>query len=417
MRNTLPQMIYVQETLVSLAGQVRIGIESSNASITGDDKFHANTGNTLEMPPLDSYGAHSRWFDVFSAGVESCEWEAAPAEPWVILSQYNGTVGPETNDTRVYISVDWENAPEAPNSTVVAIDVTTPCRKYERYAYDEPQILLPVNVRTLPGNFTEGFVESDQTVSIEGPHYQSIAEPENGGDGDTNITYHTLKNYGRTLGGVGLHPMDLEKLPVNEAPALQYEMYLFSNFTMANVTLFLSPSHNFLSDLDPLEYAIALYPANDSTPADPEIVKFVGPSGTNMPAAWDNAVADSVWGVTSNTTTTSFNVSAEGAYTLKIWCLLPSIIVQKIVIDLGGVRESYLGPPESFLVGRDEVGEYNMTSFLDTPGTVGAGMSEQGGSQAEGSAAVDEDDAASVMSRAGNWGFALVVAVGVALMM
>lgn len=418
MRNTLPQMVYVQDTVTSLSGQLRVGIESSNASIPGDDQFHPNTGATLQLPPLDSYGVASRWFDVFSTGIETCNWTAATDASWVKLSESSGTVGPDGNDTRVWVSIDWENAPSAPNSSIVPINISTPCRKFEKYAYREPQLLLPVNIRSLPDNFTEGFVESDGTVSIEGPHYQNLAKPSGGesSNSSSKITYHTFKNYGRTFAGVGLWPIDLDNIELEEAPALQYEMYLYSNDTLANVTLYLSPTHNYLSDLNPLEYAIALYPANDSTPEDPERVRFVGATeGAGMPAQWGHSVSDAVWGVHSNTSTTGFNITDEGAYTLKIWCLFPSIIVQKIVIDLGGVRPSYLGPPESFLVGRDEVGEYDMSSFLDTPDTLGAvtKRKKSGG----GSASVDDDDAAVMLSRAGGWGITMVIAVTVALLM
>ena len=61
MRNTLPPLVYVQNKLTSLAGNVRIGVEASNASIPGDDKYHPNSGNTLTLPPLDRYGAQRRW--------------------------------------------------------------------------------------------------------------------------------------------------------------------------------------------------------------------------------------------------------------------------------------------------------------------------------------------------------------------
>jgi hypothetical protein len=35
-----------------------------------------------------------------------------------------------------------------------------------------------------------------------------------------------------------------------------------------------------------------------------------------------------------------------GYHTLKFWPLDNGIVLQKIVIDWGGVRKSYLGPPE-----------------------------------------------------------------------
>ncbi len=180
-----------------------------------------------------------------------------------------------------------------------------------------------------------------------------------------NVTYHTFSNYGRTLGGVGLWPLATEKLTVDSAPALEYSIYLFSNSSVANVTVYISPSHNYLGDMTPLEYGIALYPSG-SAPPSPKLVRPVGPTvGQNLPDGWGAATGDGAWGRVGNYTTSSFAVSAAGPYTLRIWALMPSLIVQKVVVDLGGVRPSYLGPPESFLVGRDRAGAYNGTLFLN----------------------------------------------------
>ncbi|TLS29708.1 hypothetical protein PpBr36_01450 [Pyricularia pennisetigena] len=40
------------------------------------------------------------------------------------------------------------------------------------------------------------------------------------------------------------------------APALEYDVYLFSNHSAANVTVFIPPTHNYLDDRKSLTYAV-----------------------------------------------------------------------------------------------------------------------------------------------------------------
>ncbi|KAI1077309.1 glycoside hydrolase family 115 protein [Whalleya microplaca] len=372
MRNVLPAMAYVQTAVSSIAGNVGIAIEGLNASIPGDDKYHGNSASNLVLPPLDPYGPISRWFDVFSRGPRNCDWWAETDLPWVKLSQYSGTVGPENGtDSRVFVSIDWAGAPQIINDTTASINFSTGCGREGFVSwFGAPIVQLPTNLRTVPSNFTQGFVESDKHVAIEGPNYQRIHTPSN--TSDSEITYKILKNYGRTSGGVTLWPQTASIQTPESGPALEYDLYLFTDVSKVNVTLHLSPTQNYLSDESPLEFAVSLFPAK-AEQAEPQRVRFVSDSiGSGMPAGWGRAVSDAVWGLDpEHKTTTRWDVTQEGVYTLRIWALAPSVIVQKIVVDLGGVRPSYLGPPESFLVGRDEVGVYNQTSFAAGPTTVG----------------------------------------------
>ncbi|KAJ4180243.1 hypothetical protein NW755_011931 [Fusarium falciforme] len=365
MRNTLPDLRFVQDVFPSLGGQYGIGVEGSNATIQGDSRWHPLSTNSLPLPPLEPFGAQFRYIDVFHRGNKPCNWFASTKETYVQLSESNGTVGGDNGtDTRIYVTVDWGNAPSAPSTTEVFINFTSNCRGFEKYAGQEPRVVATVVNREVPGDFEGGFIESDGHVSIEAQNYQDIFY---GDDSDESLKYHTLKNYGRTSAGVGLFPLDTEKLDIGQGPALTYDMYLFSNHSQTNVTIFMSPAANYLGDNNPLEYAIVLWPSGQKQP-EPTVVQPIGPNiGGNMPDGWGYAVANAVWGLHGNYTTTSFDVPQEGAYSLRIWALLPNIIIQKIVVDFGGVRESYLGPPESFLTTRDERGKYNGTSFSSTP--------------------------------------------------
>ena len=58
---------------------------------------------------------------------------------------------------------------------------------------------------------------------------------------------------------------------------------------------------------------------------------------------WEEAVKDSVRKIKSR-----HAISQPGYHTFKVWMVDPGVVLQKIVVDTGGVRPSYLGPPESY---------------------------------------------------------------------
>ncbi|WP_415907882.1 hypothetical protein [Oleiharenicola sp. Vm1] len=45
--------------------------------------------------------------------------------------------------------------------------------------------------------------------------------------------------------------------------------------------------------------------------------------------------------------TATLRVERPGPHVLKVWRVTPAVVLQRIVLDTGGVRPSYLGPPES----------------------------------------------------------------------
>ncbi len=50
----------------------------------------------------------------------------------------------------------------------------------------------------------------------------------------------------------------------------------------------------------------------------------------------------------ARTVSAKVQVPSAGYHTLKVWMVDPGITIQKILIDLGGLKPSYLGPPETY---------------------------------------------------------------------
>ncbi|KAK1147750.1 ATP synthase mitochondrial F1 complex assembly factor 1 [Aspergillus melleus] len=329
MRNTLPPLAYTQLLEESLAGSMGVSVEGSNASVPGDDRWHSLSSNTLTLPPIDPYGPN-RWIEVYSRGTEGLQFMVSPHDSWVKSTPSSGMISPSgpNTDIRVQLSVDWDKAPAG--SSMALINVTVTSDDYGNF--DMPIVQLPVNKTSAPASF-RGFVESDGTVSIEAEHTSRNTSAG-------NTSYAVVPGYGRTLSGVTLLPALAETQQPPSSSRLEYDMYIFSNVTTAKATVYLGPSLN-TNPSRPLKYAIAF---ND---AEPEIVQFVPstPLGT-LPSNWGQTVSNAAW-----TNTTRHEVSGGGSKnTLKLWAVEPGVVFQKVVVDLGGVRESYLGPPESQIV-------------------------------------------------------------------
>ena len=114
-------------------------------------------------------------------------------------------------------------------------------------------------------------------------------------------------------------------------------MYLVDTGTVS-VTGIFSTTLNFIPRRD-LRYAVSF---DQESPQVVTLVPqdFIAQHG-NMD--WEKTVADN-----ARRGRTGHELSKPGYHTLKIWMVDPGVVLEKIVVDCGGVRPSYLGPPESF---------------------------------------------------------------------
>jgi hypothetical protein len=125
--------------------------------------------------------------------------------------------------------------------------------------------------------------------------------------------------------------------PGKDSPCLEYEMYLFSTGEF-ETTLTIAPTLNFIPGRD-LKIGLSF------DDAEPQIITAVPKefNAQNGNREWEKCVMDNARFVRAN-----LMVNSAGYHTLKIWMIDPGIVLEKIVINTGGVRQSYLGPPESF---------------------------------------------------------------------
>jgi hypothetical protein len=125
--------------------------------------------------------------------------------------------------------------------------------------------------------------------------------------------------------------------PGKDSPCLEYRMYLFTPGE-AEVTAITAPTLNFAPDRG-VRYAVSL---DDDAP---QVVTLVPPGyqARNGNRDWEKSVTDNAhYGRSKHT------IAKPGYHTLKVWMVDPAVVMQKLIVDLGGLHPSYLGPPESF---------------------------------------------------------------------
>jgi hypothetical protein len=300
--------IELVEPAVPAAAALGVAVEGSGAA------------GEASLPLFDAFNRQRFFVDVFNKGKTPFGFTATTSAPWILLSATRGDVGP---DQRLWVSVDWSIAPSGnPNGMVKITGAGA-------------EVMVQVeasNPRLVTRDKLRGFVEGEGVVSIEPEHFSRRTEA------GAN-RWVKIDDYGRTLSGMRAEaPVDAPSAtPRKDSPCLEYRMYLFTPGAV-EVTAITAPTLNFVPDRG-VRYAVSF------DEEAPQVVTLVpqGYQATNRNPDWEQSVGDNArYGRSKH------RIAQAGYHTLKVWMIDPAVVMQKLVVDLGGLKPSYLGPPESF---------------------------------------------------------------------
>ncbi|MEP7142332.1 MAG: glycosyl hydrolase 115 family protein [Ferruginibacter sp.] len=183
--------------------------------------------------------------------------------------------------------------------------------------------LIPKNIK---GNV---FYEYADYISIAADHFTKAIN-------SNGITWKVLPDHGRTGSAVTTFPVTSadQKQSIN-SPHLQYDIYTYSE-TELKLKAYFSPGLNFHNTTTGSQYAISI------DGEQPQIVSIN--KDDNKAGTWDNWVANNII-----VNTTSHKKLKPGKHMVKYWMISPAVVLQKLVLDFGGVKQSYLGPPETIV--------------------------------------------------------------------
>jgi hypothetical protein len=268
------------------------------------------------LPELDAYSRRGSWIEVYDRGAAPVAYRITAGAPYVRVSPAQGTTATQQ---RISVDVDWARAPSG--TTTVPITVSADSGR---------SFVVRAIVRNPPSPRREdvqGFVESQGYVAVEAEHYSRAVAA-------APIHWTRIPDLGRTLSGVTAEPVTVEsRTPGGDGPRLEYRMVLFDTGTVT-VRAYLSPTQNFSGAAHGLRYAVSI---------DEETPQLVNVRADSSLRAWEQSVADEI-----TTGETRHRVSTPGQHVLKFWLIDPGVVLQRLVVDAGGIRPSYLGPPESW---------------------------------------------------------------------
>ena len=292
-------------------------------SIEGSEDAWPESQSMAVLPKFDIFTQKQHYFEIFNKGKSSFDFTVTSSSPWVKLSESKGSV---EKDTRVWVSIDWARVPKGTSAGELKISGTNKDVTIKLEAFNPSE----VNKESL-----QGFVEGEGYVSIEAEHFTNKIDA-----GDNK--WIKVEDYGHTLSAMrATAPANIPSAtPGKDAPCLEYKMYLFTTGKL-DITSIWAPTLNFMAGR-PVRFAVSV----DN--GAPETVTLVPADYNAMHANmdWEKAVADN-----ARFSVSSVNIDKPGYHTLKIWMIDPNVLLQKILINTGGLKPSYLGPPESFYTG------------------------------------------------------------------
>jgi len=254
------------------------------------------------------------YIEIFNHGQGSFDFSVTTTEPFITVEPQKGKV---STQQRIWVNVDWAKVPSWEQYVTITIADASGNK---------------VNVEAVINNAipadAPGFHENNRYVSIEAEHYTKAVN-------NTAVKWMLIPDYGRTLSGMMPSPVTAKRQqPGGNSPHLEYEVNLTTTGAV-KVEAYISPTIDF-TNTDGLHYAVSI---------DEEQPQIVNINADKSETAWSKDVSNNI-----KILVTTHQIKKSGKHILKYWMVDPAVVLQKIVINAGGEKPSYLGPPESYLV-------------------------------------------------------------------
>ena len=172
---------------------------------------------------------------------------------------------------------------------------------------------------------TKGYSQKKGYISREAANWSRAVDNE-------KLKWKVIPGIGKTGSGVTTFPVTMQTILTKGSPHLEYDINT-SKTGKIKIDLYFSPTLNFHNSPGGLQFAVSLDDAD---------LKIVSLNKENDVNTWNQWVANNII-----IKSIDLGVYKPGKHTVKYWMMSPGIVLQKLVIDLGGVKPGYLGPPDT----------------------------------------------------------------------
>ncbi len=251
------------------------------------------------------------------------DWKSELSDEWIVLSRQSGST--RTED-RIQVSIDWNKVPSGEKVTGF-IEFSTGMQK-------ERVLVSVFNPKTPVRDELQGlFIEENGYVSLPATAFHRKFESE-----DVKMSVLPGLGFEGAALQIGSPIAPLQMYRSSEVPRVEYDFYTF-NAGMVDVYTYVLPTFPLHADRD---YKLPEHTNSDtkySVRIDDGSISTPSTSAIEYSQIWYDSVLKNC-----RVNKSTLYVKAPGKHTLQIRCGDPGTVIQKIVIDMGGLKRSYLGP-------------------------------------------------------------------------
>ena len=303
---------------VELAPTASLGVMAEGeAVLKGLQSFHS-------LPCFNTYLRQSYYVDVFNKGATPLKWKTSVTNDWILVSKKSGETATEE---RIEVSIDWAKVP-AGERILGTLDIMSDRGEKE-------SVYISVFNPTSPSlaEMDTLFVENNGYVAMDAASFHRKVEND-------DIKMIVIPNLGFENTAVQLgNPMaKAQRTAGRNTPRLEYDFYTFEQGSV-DVYTYVLPTFPISKDRG--------YAGHEATNVETKYGVCIDEGPVMNPSTSSFEYAQ-IWyeSVLKNCriNKTTLHIDKPGKHTVKIICGDAGTVLQKVVLDFGGMKRSYMGP-------------------------------------------------------------------------